>query len=181
MREGRCMKKLCWIALAALTAILLGPPVSQAGDGDKAKDLFDKMEKKITGAKTLQVEAKAKEQDGDKENTITGKVWLATGNKARMELKISGYGKEVEFKSISDGTKTLHERPGKKDEKDREKDEKDTEKDLGENVGVIVARTGMVAIFFAVGGPKGKVKASELLKVSDFKLGKKEKVNGKEA
>src|SRR5437764_1186515 len=112
------MRKLYAITLAALAAVLLAQPGSQAGDDDKAKELFDKMEKKLTEAKTLQVEGKAKMQEGDKEGTITGKLWLAAGNKTRMELKISGDGKEFEFKSVSDGTKTLHEAFGKKDEKD---------------------------------------------------------------
>src|SRR5438128_2420146 len=130
------MKKCYWIALAALTAVLLGQPGSQAGDDDKAKELFDKMEKKITEAKTLTVESDAKTEFGGMEGSMKGKLVLAAGNKMHLEATMTFGDKDVTLKSISDGTKSVTTDPK------GELKEKDTDKNLHENVSVIVARMG---------------------------------------
>jgi outer membrane lipoprotein-sorting protein len=159
--------------VAALTTALLGLPASQGGE-DKAKELFDKMEKKLTTAKTLQVEAEGKIEAGGKEGTVKSKLLLAAGNKLWAEIGVNFDGKDIEFKSISDGTKTRNEGP-------QGKEEKDTEKDLRENMGVMLSRLGMSGMSFVARGSKDKQKVSEMLKVSDFKLGKREKIKDHEA
>jgi hypothetical protein len=72
------MMKACWILVAALAAMLLGVPAGRAGE-DKAKDLFDKMEKKLTSAKTLQVESDSKGDHGGSERTEKSKLFPRRG------------------------------------------------------------------------------------------------------
>jgi outer membrane lipoprotein-sorting protein len=165
------MKKCCGISLAALTALLLGLAGSRAGD-DKAKELFEKMEKTLAEAKTLQVESEAKIKGGVvKESTIKATHLLAEGNKMRAEVTFKLEDKDFTLKSISDGTKMKNETPmglGK---------EKDTPKDLQEEAVAILARIGPAGALRPL--PEGtKLK---VLKLSDFKLGKSEKINGREA
>src|SRR5205085_11924775 len=115
------MKKYFWIGLPALTALLLAPPGSRSGD-DKAKELLDKMEKKLTEAKTLQIDLDGKiEAGGAVQSSVKGTLLLAPGNKMRMEFHLKSGGKEIDFQSISDGAKMRNYGPSGTKEKDTSK------------------------------------------------------------
>jgi outer membrane lipoprotein-sorting protein len=168
------MRKYCWIVLTAAAAVLFGIPGSRAGD-DKAKDLFDKMEKALTSAKTLETQADAKMELGALNATLKGTLWLAAGNKLRVQSEVKFGDKEIKSTIVSDGTKL-------KAEQGPQSKEVDTPKELQEDVAVALARVGLVPALNALQlNKKEDKRARDTLKVSDLKLGKKEKINGREA
>src|SRR5262249_9636727 len=160
-----------------LVALLL-PPVAQDNEAGK---LFRKMGDKIDKAKTIQVAFEATIED-----PFTGKMKgtlnLTEGNKARMEASGEFGGKEGKYFMVSDGMKmkTVEEEGDKP-----RKTEKDTPKNLGANLKYALKSIGLVAGFFIAGrsSPDGKddIKVEDIIRVSEFKFGKKEKVGPRQA
>jgi outer membrane lipoprotein-sorting protein len=175
MEEGRQMRNSCWIVLAAVTAVLFGLPGSRAGD-DKARELFDKMERKLTGAKTLKVEVDAKLEDDSGKSSLKSTLWIAAGNKLRAEYQAKLDGKEEKVTIISDGNKLIM------NQAEFGSEESDTPKNLQEDMSLALARVGVypASIFMVQVNKVKSTKARETIKVSDLKLGKREKINDRE-
>jgi outer membrane lipoprotein-sorting protein len=158
-----------------------------ADDKNEAEQLFRKMETKLTGAKSLECTYEAKSEGGTTAGRYTGSfkgsLALAEGNKSRLEMSGKFEGEEVrKTTDVSDGERivSLAEDGTEANNLTAPKWNNDAHR----------AQMARSAFFlFVIGAPFGgspfgapKVfKADEELKVSDFKLGKKEKVGDKEA
>jgi outer membrane lipoprotein-sorting protein len=109
-----------------------------------------------------------------------GRLAVAQGNKVRIEMKGEGGGKTMDLLSVSDGTKTVTVNDKKTQPL------RDTPKNMGKQVLIATARGGVFAPMFlaversAEGEKPGETNIEEILKVSGLKLGKKEKLDGKE-
>ncbi len=132
--------------------------------GDEAEQLFRQMEEKLLTAKTLDLSFHMIDPAGKVVEKSEGALVAKSGNKARLDM----FGQLV---MVSDGTEILWAAPDAKP--------KATPKDLDAEVRLWVARIGpMQANIQRVGVPV--VPAKERFGVSDFKLGKKEKVGGQD-
>ena len=82
-----------WLALLVL--ILAAAP-SRAQEGE-AEKLYRAMEKKILAAKSLVLEFNSQVTVDDKKFTVKGTIYVAAGNKTRLELesKLFGLGKTL--------------------------------------------------------------------------------------
>jgi outer membrane lipoprotein-sorting protein len=159
--------------LMPLVVLLLLP----AAEPNEAEKLFRDMEKKITSAKTLECDFETT-LEGGAEFKMTGKgsLTLAEGNKCRMELNGEAMGKTFKGTVTSDGTNLQSAEDGKVQPK------VDTPKQLGDLLRAGITRAGVLSTIVLRGDPMAKeFKIDEVFKVSDFKLGKKEKIGAAEA
>jgi outer membrane lipoprotein-sorting protein len=160
----------CTVALAAL--ILAAPAFAQQ---DAAEMLYRGMEKLVREAKSVKI---AFESDAaiDKNTTkMSGVVSVADGNKARLEISGSDNGKPWSMTFIADGKMAHFTRS------DMPKAESKTvEANLSQTRPQILARGGVFATF-QIGQAKESFDIDKVMAVSDFKLGKKEKVGIREA
>ena len=164
-----------WISLVA--AVLI------PAQADSAEAQFKKMEQQILKAKTLQSELDILAK-GDKETfmAMKGRIAIAQGGKIRLELEGEVQKEKDKMTMVSDGKLMVMDsskRPGKS---------QDAQKQLTEMSLASMARSGIVvSLFFTsarVGGDEEKEKVfdiDKMLAVSDFKLGKKEAIDGKDA
>jgi len=165
---------LMWLA-----PLLLAAMVSADNDKD-AEKAFREMSATLTQSKSFACTFELKMDTPEGKGSFKGRLAVAQGNKVRMEMKGEGGGKSTDLLSVSDGEKQITV-DNKKTQPVR-----DTPKNLAKNVLTGMARGGIFApIFLAVeavreGEKPGETNVEEMLKVSDFKLGKKEKVDGKE-
>jgi hypothetical protein len=88
-------------------AMLLLPALVRADDD--AERQIRAMEKKLEAAKTLQVAFEARAEGLRESGTFKGTLTVAEGNKMHLEGSIEMAGKTVNWKKISDGTKTTEE------------------------------------------------------------------------
>lgn len=145
------------------------------------EQLFRAMEEKISAANVLEVAIngrleRAEVLDGFNVTMATefqASLLWADGNKGRFEFTATIADQAMEFKMISDGTRTKEwqKPPG------REK-VSDTEKYLNDHSAGMLRRTGVASsLFLAKGGgiPRNK-KSDEWFQVAEFKLGSREKI-----
>jgi outer membrane lipoprotein-sorting protein len=160
-----------WIsAFSVLMIAWLGS--AQQNDGEK---LFRSMEKMVRDAKGVKmafdIEA-VKDKDTDK---MRGAVTVAEGNRARLEVTGSLDGKQKSITIIADGKQaysTASDAP--------KPETKPIEQNLSQTRPQILARGGVFATF-QIGPATEKFDIDKMMPVSDFKLGKKEKVGTRDA
>jgi outer membrane lipoprotein-sorting protein len=148
-----------------------------ADDKNEAEQLFRKMETKLTSAKSLECSHEAKIEGGKGPGSVKASLTLAEGNKSRLDVSGRFGDFEEKITLVSDGEKvvSLADRPGPKGP---------APKWLNDAYRASLARAGLVvALTFieGVGEQPKEFKADDEMKVSNFKLGKKEKVGDKEA
>ena len=106
------------------------------------------------------------------------KVAVAVGNKAKFTIMIDADGQKQTMEAIADGSKTVHIRGGKRDEP------KDTPRNMAAGFAVITTRMGIAVLSIRKEGEDqfkaDKFDKDKFMPLSDFKLGKKEKVGDKE-
>jgi outer membrane lipoprotein-sorting protein len=143
-----------------LVAFLL----SAAAQDNEAEKLFRAMEKAIDGAKALRVVFEAT-YDKQARNALNlkGTMLLVQGNKLRVEATSLQQGKEIKLLMISDGTKLRVEQNGGLREQD-------TPRNLYRNL-LLAGKRANLLVGLMLG-----IEEAEEYHVSDFKLGKKEKV-----
>lgn len=162
-----------WMSLVAVALI--------PAQAETAEAQFKKMEQAVLKAKTLQSDltvtaGAAKETFMD----LKGRIAIAQGAKIRLELEGEVRKEKDKMTMVSDGNEmimTSSKRPGKAQK---------TEKNLTEMTMASIARSGITAaLFFSVQRSDEKeveeFSIDKILAVSDFKLGKKEAIDGKEA
>src|SRR5260370_18232043 len=148
----------------------------RADDKNEAEQLFRKMETKLTSAKSLECGFDATVEGGKKDGKLKGSLALAEGNKSRLEAVGSQQGEpEKKIALISDG-----ENRGSLDGKEPKSP---APKWLNDAYRSALTRSGTVLPFLLMGesSKANEFKADEAMKDSDFKLGKKEKVNDQES
>jgi outer membrane lipoprotein-sorting protein len=144
---------------------------------NEAEQLFHKMDQQITKAKTLQV-AVTVTLEGAKEGKFEGTLALAQGNKARLKLKGDLAGKQMDLEMVSDGSRLRTSSSGGK------QNVEDTPKKLNDTIAGPLGRAGLFAPLMSIrrAGPKqDEFDPEKMFRLSGFKLGKKDKVGGRDA
>ncbi len=155
-----------------LVALLL-----PAAEPNEAEKLFRDMEKKITSAKTLECDFETT-MEGGPGFKLGGKgsLTLAEGNKCHIEGSIDENGKVIKGMFTSDGKSMQGVQDGKVQPK------MDTPKEFEAAIRAAISRTGVFVLGFQpLDLGEKEFKIDEAFKVSDFKLGKKEKIGEREA
>jgi outer membrane lipoprotein-sorting protein len=146
-------------------------------DKDDAEKLFREMEAKVAKAKTLDC-AFDGALETDQKGTMKGTLLAGEGNKVRMEMSADLGGMKRKFMVVSDGAKSKAAGDGVPAQP-----AKDTPKWLGEAVRVGIGRGGVMPVMMATGPGRDEkeFKVDDHFQVGDFKLGKKEMVDNREA
>jgi len=142
---------------------------------NEAEELFQSMESAIFAAKTLQYSSKAK-AEGQQEAQLDVTVLVAQGNMSRLKMEGTVGGGAVKVENISDGKHEKTLRNG------RDAGAKDVNDKLTETYFAITSRAGLITTLLMSGGQS--LKSKDLrgsLPLSDFKMGKKEKIGDVEA
>jgi outer membrane lipoprotein-sorting protein len=156
-------------------APLLLALVLPAAEPNEAEKVFRQMETKVTKMKTVEVAFTVK-VDNEKIDA-KGTVLVGEGNKLRVDVTDEGSGKKENHQMISDGSKM-----GMISNNDL-KESKDAPAWLNDGLKQTMCRGGVFLYVMAVAnkiGTEKEFKVDEHFKLSDFKLGKKEKVGDKE-
>ena len=148
-----------------------------AAEPNEAEKLFRDMEKKINSAKTLECPVEGKMEDGKNSILLKYSLAFAEGNKSHLEMTGTRDGNAEKTTIISDGTKLRWIVNG------TAKAKVDPPKQLGDIFRGSITRTGVFVtiILLTSGIPEKEFKLDEDFKITDFKLGKKEKVGDRDA
>lgn len=159
--------------------VFLGTALPALGQENDAEKLFRAMEKKIKEARTLRVSGEVEAKIG-KGGTLKFELLVGEGNKARLELAGNIEGMDLKIALASDGkTTTITAMPfGANDSQPTEEKQNARLLALCSRVGVFFG-----AMFSTLGAAKGQDlgDADKTFAVSDFKMGRKEKVGDREA
>jgi outer membrane lipoprotein-sorting protein len=162
-----------WISLVATVLI--------PAQADSAEAQFKKMEQAVLKAKTLQSEITlAAGADKDAFMDMKGRIAIAQGDRMRLELEGEVRKEKDKMTMVSDGSQMVMDsskRPGKSQK---------AQKNLTEMAMASIARSGITVALFFVSERSDEKKDEDfsidkMLAVSDFKLGKKEAIDGKDA
>mgnify|MGYP001231689149 FL=1 len=151
-------------------------------DTNEAKEayfLFEKMMKKIDGAKTLQVEFEMMNERGEQKREASGKLALAGGNKMKMDLVMASPRGDQKLVILSDGKKSMQMQGSQRKEVDTLEGRNEILQKMFSRLGVMV---GFMFSDNEFGAEKGKLKKiDDYLTLTGFKKGESEKVDGREA
>jgi outer membrane lipoprotein-sorting protein len=157
----------------ALTVLVLtAPAFGQQSDAEK---LYRGMEKLVRDAKSIKMAFEIDAAIDKNTNKMRGVVTVAEGNKARLEVNGTDNGKAQNMTLIADG-KVAHYKGSEKPKGES----KPVEGNLSQTRPQILARGGVFATF-QIGPATEAFDIDKVLSISDFKLGKKEKVGVREA
>lgn len=158
-----------WVAGAA--ALLVGG----AQESNEAEKLFRRMEKKLLQAETIALEGQSDYKIERGVSKMEWSVLLAKGHKFNYSIKSVGEIITPDLEGISDGRDVRVTAGGKIEDRK-------VHGDLSTNVVGTFARAGFVATMpVALEGDRPDRSLDERYKVSEFELGKKEKVGDKDA
>lgn len=162
------------MCLAFLPAVLL---VIAQGE-NQAEKLFRESEKRLAEADQAQITVESTLEGTPKKGRLKGTLILAKGNKARMGVQGNLRGEEFKMSVVSNGTKMKMEVTMLKPE-----EEENTPQNFNAMIVGTFSRVGMLAGFRSRVQHEGEKEPGldDLFNVSDFVLGKKEKVGEREA
>ncbi len=146
-------------------------------EGNPAQELFEKMVKKIDGAKTLQVEFEMMNERGDQKREASGTLALADGNRMRMELVMASPRGDQKLVILSDGKKSIQIQGSRRQKVD-------TVEGRNEILQKMFSRLGVMVGFMFSDNEFGKGKLKKIddyLTLTGFKKGESEKIDGREA
>jgi outer membrane lipoprotein-sorting protein len=153
-----------------------------AEDGKEAEKLFRAAEKKLTEADSVQLSFTSNATHDKGKVEFKGTLLLAKGNKGRLEMKGKFGEKSGTMRVICDGTRQKME--SVEDGKAGKDMVKDAPKDFATRMARGTSRIGVLPSAFIgrlqVEGEK-EPDVEDLMKVSDFSLGKKGKVGERQA
>jgi RNA polymerase sigma factor (sigma-70 family) len=150
-----------------------------AQGGNQAENLFRESEKKLSEADQAQITVESTLERGTlKKGHLKGTLLLAKGNKANMAVQGNLDGEEFKMSAVSNGSKMKMEVTMSKPQ-----EEQNTPKDLNAMFAGSFSRVGVLAGFRTRTQQAGEQEPGldDLYKVSDFVLGKKEKVGERES
>jgi len=156
----------------AVAVLALGQETNQA------EKLFRSAEKMLADAESVQLSMESTLKASKGESKVKGTMLLAKGNKARVEVSGEFFGKPFKMEMVSDGTKMKTETTPAKGGA-----VKDTPKNFNINMAGMVSRAGILGGLFAARPQRPGQKDPELdeiLKISGFALGKKEKLGDRQ-
>jgi outer membrane lipoprotein-sorting protein len=160
-----------YVVVALTVGLLLAADAPKDRAKNEAEKVFRTMEEKLAKAKTLECVFDIRIGT----QSYEGSLFLAGGNRARLEINESTKGRPMRLLMISDGARQSFQDNGISRPQLR-----DAPKNLNAKILTWVARPGM----FLPHAPLPDVKADdakEQFRVSGFKLGQKEKVGEREA
>jgi outer membrane lipoprotein-sorting protein len=162
------------MCLAFLPAVLF----ALAPGENQAEMLFRESEKKLAEADQVQITVESALEGTPEKGRAKGTLLLAKGNKASMVVQGNLRGEELKMSFASNGTKMTMEVTMLKPQ-----EEQHTPKDLNATIAGSFSRIGMLAGFRNRTQQAGEKEPGldDMYKVSDFVLGKKEKVGEREA
>jgi outer membrane lipoprotein-sorting protein len=148
---------------------------------NEAERLFQRMEQELAKARALECVFEVKAEAGEGTD-FKGRLLLAEGNKMRLEMEGPQRGARTKMVVVSDGTKLVAAAGGAR------KELPELPKSLNREVVKVLARAGGRMLGRGVITPepsegqeaKGK-RFADRLHPSGFKLGKKERLDGREA
>src|SRR5262249_22503552 len=150
---------------------------------DDARLLFQKMERRLAGARALECvfEIKAEVQGpGDPPTTLLldGSLVLASGNRARKEMMelVADDGPTLFRSVVCDGQRGRGQDKGSRPEPTEE----EPPKTLGADFRTLLARSGLYLPTLPL-PPVGAASIKDRFPVSQFRIGPKEKVGDREA
>jgi outer membrane lipoprotein-sorting protein len=168
------MRRVTGARWTVLSAALLLPSIGvPAGEKNEARQLFDKMEKKLAEADTLSLTSHGKLKLGDQEGTVKATLLLAQGNKVRVDLVTAGNGKSAEVSMVSDGNQMSTAVAGKPSK------ETQTPKYLKENLVYTLSRVGLTPALMTTKKRDENKPQQDSMPVSDFKLDKRDELDGR--
>jgi outer membrane lipoprotein-sorting protein len=158
-------------------AVLLVPATVPAQENEAEKQ-FRAMENKVRAIKAMKLVCELEGTIDGKGGTIKVKViqQFADGNKARFELESQEGDKAYKRLQISDGMQVVIREDGKPAGKPQPVDP-----NLNKGLPAAIARGGFMLPRLILRYDKGPFDSEKLLKVSDFKLGSKERIGDVEA
>lgn len=144
-----------------------------AQDGKEAENLFRQMEEKLSKARTLECVFEGKVQP---KGSLKGSLAFAEGNKVRVEYSLEIEGdRQVKGTVVSDGAKVVKVLNGKEPEQVFEQGTEDVPL-KPQSLRAMILRS-----FGLAGGCAILELSSFEVKVSGFKFGKKDKLDGRDA
>lgn len=160
--------------LAFLLIVLLG----HAPGGNEAEKLFRASEKKLAEADQALITIESTLEGSLEKGRLKGTLLLAKRNKASMVVQGDLRGEKLKLSVVSDGTKMKMEMAMLKPQ-----EEQNTPENLNAMIAGSFIRVGMLAGFRYRVQQAGEKEPGldDLFKVSDFVLGKTEKVGEREA
>lgn len=138
---------------------------------NEAEKLFRDMEKQVMSAGTVEIAFDAVIKKNEQVEKLNYTLTFAEGNKFHLEGTVGYQGKPIKTILISDGTKMRERLDGKLDYEEK------AFKDIDIAFRVMMARSGWV-VFHQM--HKNGHKPEEFFTASDFKLGAREKVGGRD-
>lgn len=146
-----------------------------------AEKAFQEMNATLARAKSFECTVEVQAGGAQGKATFKGRLVVAEGNKVRTEMEGDFQGKPTSFVTVSNGTKSVAivEKQAQPTQ--------DAPKNLSKMIMAALARGGVfVPTFLAVREQRDGEKLpdaviEDMLKMSNFKFGKKEKIDGHEA
>ena len=144
---------------------------------NQAEKLFRESEKKLAEMDQVQITVESTLEGTPKKGHLKGTLLLAKGNKASMVVQGNLRGEELKVNLVSNGIKMKMEITGLMPQ-----EEQDTPKDFNAMFAGSFSRVGVLAGFRSRAQQAGEKEPGldDLFKVSDFVLGKKEKIGERE-
>jgi outer membrane lipoprotein-sorting protein len=145
---------------------------------NEAEKLFRDLEKKLATAEAVRAAGDMTLKAPGKEAKVEIALTLARGNKSRLKIKGELNGKDVTVETVSDGKDfRAVEGPG-----GRKGIALHMTEQHNELYGILLTRLGLAGLVEVPPLPKGKkTDLQKMFPVGGFKLGKAEKVNGRDA
>jgi RNA polymerase sigma factor (sigma-70 family) len=144
---------------------------------DEGEKLFRQMEAKVSKAKAFDLSFDITVEAGNKADKLKGTLTSKSGNKARLEMNGEFQGNPLKVLMVSDGTRM----------KTTDAPAKETPKKLDGMFQATVARSGVLFPYFfiaevaKVGEKPKEFDPDEQMPISEFRLGKKEKLGERDA
>jgi len=154
---------------SALVLLLL-PALLRAEDD--AENRIRAMEKKLESAKTIQVTFESRAEGLRESGTFHGTLTVTEGNKMHLDGSIEMEGKKVDWKKVSDGTKTTEE--------GLDRGSRNTSKTLTADLRRSLTHGGFIMGTYMSAAAGGEEFWMDF-RVSDFELGKPDNVGTRRA
>jgi outer membrane lipoprotein-sorting protein len=173
-RRAEQMKGRFSMHLAFLPAVLL----ALAPGENQAEKLFRESEKRLAEADQAQITIESTLEGTPEKGRVKGTLLLAKGNKASLVVQGNLRGEKFNLSAVSDGTKMKMEMAMLKPQ-----EAQNTPKNFNAMIVGSFSRVGMLPGFRTTTQQTGEKEPGldDLYKVSEFVLGKKEKVGEREA
>src|SRR5439155_18913242 len=172
-KEGGIQAKGGWAMRAvAVLALLIG--ARSLVQEDEAERACRDMEKRLLAAKTMRVVFALTLEVDARQDKLKGGLWLAEGNKVRIEVDGTMAGKPMAMLTVSDGTAMIAQGNGVGPAA------RETPRGTGELIRGTVGRAGVFAGLFYRGPDSKDPAVDDLFQVSDFKIAAREKMGERE-